>query len=118
MTAAAHRVVTDGVRGPSLAIVRGPKRGTIVPLVLDETLIGRVDSSHIEVDDPAVSRLHARIERRTDGFYVTDLDSATGTLVNGRALSEATLLRDGDEIAVGQVAFVFVLSPQPRSEAA
>lgn len=114
----AKTIVTDGVRGPSLAIVRGAKRGTIVPLVLDVTLIGRVDSSHIELDDPAVSRVHARIERRTDGFYVVDLDSTSGTLVNAVRVLSPRLLNDGDEIAIGDVAFVFALSPQPRSEAA
>ncbi len=118
MAPASNKVVTDGIRGPSLAIVRGPERGTIFPLVLDETLIGRVDSSHIELDDPAVSRLHARVERRTDGFYLVDLGSATGTVLNGRPVAQPVLLRDGDEIAIGPVAFVFVLSPAPRSEAA
>ncbi len=105
------KVVSDGIRGPSLAIVRGPERGTIFPLVLDETLIGRADSSHLELDDPAVSRVHARIERRTDGFYLSDLSSVAGTVLNGQRVAGPVLLRDGDEIAIGQIAFVFVLTP-------
>ena len=112
------QIRTDGIRGPSLAFIKGPKRGTIIPLVLEETLIGRIDTSHIEVDDPSVSRVHARVDRRVDGFYLVDLDSTGGTLVNGQRINDPRLLVDGDEISVGEIGFIFQLSPHPRSWAA
>lgn len=96
----------DGQHGPRLAIVRGPERGTVLPLLLAETLIGRIDANHLVVDDPSVSRLHARLSLGVDGVRVEDLGSRSGTFVNGRRIDGPTRLRDGDELVVGTVAFV------------
>ena len=46
-------------------------------------LVGRAPSADVRIDDPRVSRLHARIEMRDDGVYVEDLGSRNGTLVDG-----------------------------------
>ena len=94
-------------QGPHLAIVRGPRRGTILPLVFTQTLVGRLDSNHLVVEDDSVSRVHARLSRRPDGVFVEDLASKAGTFVNGRRIEGCTRLADGDELVVGTVAFVF-----------
>lgn len=93
--------------GATLALVRGPGRGTVLPIVGAELLIGRLGSNHVVVDDPAVSRVHARVARGADGVRVEDLGSRSGTFVNGRRLEGAVRLADGDEIVVGPVALVF-----------
>lgn len=103
---AAYRT-TDEVQGRHLAIVRGVGRGTIFPLVFEETFLGRLDSNHVPIDDDRVSRVHAAVRLRSDGVYVEDLKSALGTFVNGNRLSCAARLVDGDEIVIGSVAFVF-----------
>lgn len=55
-------------------------------MVHDEILIGRkVDRGNYIVDDQfkAVSRIHAKIVRKSNEYYIEDLDSANGTYVNG-----------------------------------
>ncbi len=63
--------------------------------------IGRLGSSHLLLDDPSVSRMHAVIEAGAAGeVSLVDLGSVAGTLVNGKKVSSA-ILQPGDEISVG-----------------
>lgn len=66
--------------------------------------------------DHGVSRRHARLLGRGGRYYVVDLSSANGTLLNGRALepSKNQELRAGDRLAMGSVEFLFApLAPAP-----
>ncbi len=49
-----------------------------------------------------VSWEHARMELTPNGLFVHDADSTNGTFVNGRRISEATLLKVGDRVGIGQ----------------
>ncbi len=69
-------------------------------------LVGRAPTADVRIDDPAVSRLHARIEMRDDGVYVEDLGSRNGTTVNG-VLSEGQRLAAGDEVGIGAASIIF-----------
>ena len=85
------------------------KRGddeVIVPLVLRETLLGRIDSNHVVLDDPSVSRVHARVLLEGDHFEIEDCGSSTGTLVNGEAIDRSRL-RNGDIVKVGAVFLLY-----------
>ena len=44
--------------GPRIELTRGDDR-IILPIVLRETLIGRIDSNHVVLDDASISRIHA-----------------------------------------------------------
>lgn len=59
------------------------------------------------IDDVTVSRFHARLEKKEDGYYLTDLDSAHGTKRNGSSLvpQTETKLENGDEICFGRTVF-------------
>lgn len=70
-------------------------------------LVGRSPSAGLRIDDPRVSRLHARIEMREDGVYVEDLQSRNGTLVNGSPVHGAVRLEPGDEITIGSAGCIF-----------
>jgi pSer/pThr/pTyr-binding forkhead associated (FHA) protein len=70
-------------------------------------LVGRAPSADLRLDDPMVSRLHARIEMRDDGVYVEDLGSRNGTTVDGVAVTEPRKLAVDDEVTVGSAAVVF-----------
>lgn len=70
-------------------------------------LIGRAPGVDIRIDDPRVSRLHARIEMRDDGVYVEDLGSRNGTTVDGGAVSGSRRLNGGDEIGIGAASIIF-----------
>jgi pSer/pThr/pTyr-binding forkhead associated (FHA) protein len=61
----------------------------------------------VVLQDAGVSRKHVRISDRLGRFYVQDLGSANGTLVNDALLSGERELQNGDRIALGPVEFVF-----------
>src|SRR5262249_7920316 len=48
-----------------------------------------------------VSKRHARLLYRDGRFIVTDLKSTNGTYVNGRKIAQATIVREGDKIYIG-----------------
>ena len=63
--------------------------------------IGRLQSSHVHLDDEKVSRMHAVVEVVAPGeIFVIDLGSAAGTLVNGEKVNKRQL-HDGDELKIG-----------------
>ena len=70
-------------------------------------LVGRAPSADLRLDDPLVSRLHARVEMRDDGVYVEDLGSRNGTTVDGEAVVSPRRLAPDDEVTVGSAALVF-----------
>ncbi len=61
------------------------------------------------LNEPGVSRLHAKIERDDTGFFITDLNSTNGTKVNGLLLeaNEQRQLRIGDELSFSGILFRF-----------
>jgi pSer/pThr/pTyr-binding forkhead associated (FHA) protein len=71
-------------------------------------LVGREEDADIQIDEPLVSRGHARIEARGDGYVVLDLGSTNLTKVNGAVVSEC-ILRDGDEVRFGRAKCRFEL---------
>ena len=94
---------------PRLLALAGPLKDTTIPLPDGEVTVGREPTNGIAVVDPSVSRKHCRLRREEDGrFQIKDLDSRNGTVVNGVAVKEHWL-RHGDQIAVGDSAFLFLL---------
>ena len=76
------------------------------PLDSSPMLVGRDETAEIRVDEPLVSRAHARIERRGGAYVVCDLGSTNLTRVNGEVVGEHEL-RDGDEIRFARARCVF-----------
>jgi hypothetical protein len=70
--------------------------------------LGRSPDNDIILRDPATSGHHARVERRGDQFWIVDLGSTNGTLVNGEPIQEKEL-SNGDRITIGQNAVNFSL---------
>ena len=58
-----------------------------------------------------VSRRHAHIIKARNGYFISDLGSSNGTLVNGRRLApqRPRLLHNGDKITIGEVVIQFLL---------
>lgn len=67
-------------------------------LVADHVLVGRDEAVDVLVDEPLVSRLHARLERAGATYSLRDLGSTNLTRVNGEVISQPVLLRHGDEV--------------------
>jgi transcriptional regulator with GAF, ATPase, and Fis domain len=68
--------------------------------------IGRDSCNPICIDDPTVSGLHCQIARQNENFLLTDLETPSGTLVNGIPIKQR-LLSPGDQIAIGNSLFLF-----------
>lgn len=71
------------------------------------TLIGRSSDCHVTIEDPLVSRQHARIVIDDDGARCEDLGSRNGVKVNGVLARGATKLKDGDRLRIGTQELVF-----------
>jgi len=69
-------------------------------------VIGRGSDAQLVLSDPEVSRRHARLETQNGTVFVRDLGSSNGTFLNGRRLSSAIELREGDEVDVGTTRLV------------
>ncbi len=87
---------------PSPALVSLQKdRCPDIALEQDHLILGKSRSqADIILPGDTISRKHARIERRTDGYYVTDLFSTNGTFLDGHRLEsgQAVVLRDGAQL--------------------
>jgi predicted component of type VI protein secretion system len=78
-------------------------------------VIGRADECDLRVIDGDVSRRHCRIERMAEGYFVVDLGSRNGTLVDGARITRRAL-RDGDLLRVGNHTIQFESGiPTPRT---
>jgi hypothetical protein len=71
------------------------------------TVIGRSLDCNLTIEDPLVSRQHARIIVEEDGGTVEDMSSRNGVRVNGLSVRGTTPLRDGDRVRIGTQDFVF-----------
>jgi EAL domain-containing protein (putative c-di-GMP-specific phosphodiesterase class I) len=67
--------------------------------------VGRHPGLQIRVIHPTVSLVHAELRRKNDGLEVVDLSSRNGTFVNGKRVTGAELIQDGDLLQFGAAAF-------------
>jgi pSer/pThr/pTyr-binding forkhead associated (FHA) protein len=66
-----------------------------------ELNVGRVQGNELMLPKGNVSKRHARLLFRDGRFIVTDLNSTNGTYVNRRRIAQATIVREGDRIYIG-----------------
>ncbi|HEY9623550.1 MAG TPA: FHA domain-containing protein [Crinalium sp.] len=70
----------------------------------------------ISIQDSRLSRCHAAIQYvQPQGFQLVDLNSSNGSFVNGELVKHTVLLKDGDRIRLGSLAFTFFVGSQPHS---
>ncbi|MDA0657611.1 MAG: SpoIIE family protein phosphatase [Planctomycetota bacterium] len=94
---------------PYLQCEGGPQAGQKFPLAGDEAVIGRHPDCQILLDLGAVSRQHARIIHRQGQYFLEDLDSRNGTVLNETPLpaNVPTALNQGDRIHICGAALHF-----------
>ena len=81
-------------------VISGINGGQVTfPLVLGEVLIGRLDSVDLVLEDASVSRVHAKIVKENGVDVIIDLESRTGTRVNGTPVARHALA-NGDVIEI------------------
>jgi len=74
--------------------------------VLTPATIGRRSDGDIIIDDPDVSRRHARLEAENGVVFISDLSSSNGTFLNGERVRHSIEVRAGDRIDVGTTRLV------------
>lgn len=89
------------------------RTGEKIPLNTWETSIGRSKSCDIVLPYGDVSRFHAVICRRVDGWYLFDTISKLGTFVNGEKIDKGITVKHTDEITLAGNSFIFVITDDP-----
>lgn len=77
-----------------------------IALSRDEMTIGRGEECEAIILHSSLSREHARIKKVKQGYVLLDLQSKNGIYINGKKVAE-NLLRDGMQVRIGDVEFVF-----------
>jgi hypothetical protein len=83
---------------------------TLPPMLSEGITVGRMPDCELVVDDPSVSKHHAKLTWN-EGEGVTlleDLGSSNGTLLNGLEVRIEVVLRDGDEVTFGDARYCYL----------
>jgi signal transduction histidine kinase/CheY-like chemotaxis protein len=85
-----------------LVVLQGRGRGSRFR-IQESATVGRSPHATIMLDDPSVSRLHARLSRNADGVWIIEDRSRNGTFINGQRVKQHPLIL-GDQIRCGPIA--------------
>ena len=99
----------NGDYDPHLVLISmDPRRRESIVLVDNCYIIGKLASeSDIVLEHSSVSRIHAKIERYANDYYLCDMNSTNGTFLNGQrlAIKDPVKIQPNDEIAFARVRF-------------
>lgn len=93
-------------RKDPVIVLEDASTGTAFPVLYWENSIGRSRSCDIQIPDESVSRDHAVLMRREEGWFICDTDSHLGTRVRGKEITEPTLVHIGDKIQIGPTTLI------------
>jgi DNA repair exonuclease SbcCD ATPase subunit len=94
---------------PNLIITSGSQSGKKIPVLPMTMTIGREHDNNIEIKDEEVARYHARVIYQDSHFVLQDLNSSTGTWVNGEQIKQASL-KNLDKIRFGETEMIIDFS--------
>ena len=120
LAVAARAMGSSGDQAPMMALEVLDAAGSSLPagtlLALEPvSSIGRVSGNTIVVDDPHTSARHAELRFQRDQWWLRDLGSSNGTMLNDDLVRAVVGVRPGDVIQCGRVRFRLVPSfPVPR----
>lgn len=107
---AATCVIREGEnQGTALLVSLRPEKYSNILLYKDEIHIGKEErSADVCIPCSTVSRIHAKIIRREERYYLTDLGSTNGTCINGKRLApeESVELETGDLVAFAEAEYM------------
>jgi predicted component of type VI protein secretion system len=101
-----------------LIVRRGPQPNQVFELKADLSNLGRDITNDIVINDREVSRHHLRLMRGAEAFTIEDLGSTNGTFINGKRLTGAIALKNGDMIGLGETVTLQFEALRPGQEAA
>jgi pSer/pThr/pTyr-binding forkhead associated (FHA) protein len=93
----------------SIIITTGDQKGQFLPLGRRVNVIGRAEALPMQILDDMVSRKHLRIRylAETNEYSAEDMDSKHGVFINHRKMTVPTVLKEGDQILIGQTTLLF-----------
>jgi sigma-B regulation protein RsbU (phosphoserine phosphatase) len=99
-----------------LEVIKGPKGlvGQVLPLNDDVVILGRDQDADISLPSPAVSRRHARLLRKDGTYFVEDLGSRNGVLLNDKRVAGRMPISDADELRIAEFALRFTVEEEPE----
>jgi len=103
---AERTMIVDKTPMAHLSVSKGKQQGQDYKITKIETFIGRSSDNDIRLHDWFVSKKHAMILRQGQNFFIKDLKSWRGTMVNGKFTKEAQL-KDGDNLQFGSTIITF-----------
>ncbi len=95
-----------------LVMLSEPTPGREFDLTADLYVIGRSEEANCRIEDPSMSRAHARLDTEGNQWTISDLDSVHGITVNGLPKDDY-VLKAGDVIELGSVQLRFVAPGEP-----
>ena len=98
-----------------LIVKQGPSPEQEFELTTAEIILGRDPSLDITFNLTAVSRCHARLILRGDGYFLEDLGRSNGTYLNDQLVTQATPLSPGDQISLGHAVSLLFTGPTPAA---
>lgn len=109
---------TEDLRG-TVTLLSEPNPGATFAIGSGELVVGRSPEASLYIEDAGLSRAHARFFRQGNMYFVEDLNSTNGTLLNGETIREPEVLHDGVRIQAGKSTVLrFSLQDQLEQEAA
>jgi two-component system cell cycle response regulator len=93
-----------------LILIRGTPQGHRFFLEQDEMVLGRDPGVELTVNDPSISRQHAKVIKKGEEVVLQDLNSSNGTVVNGEKLApgQSIVLKKEDMIKLGNAILKFL----------
>jgi len=101
---------------PEIVVLEGNMKGQTFSIVTETVFIGRSSKNDIQIIDGAVSRKQIKIFRIGKKYFVEDLKSTNGTLINGERIppGEGFEVDEGDIISIGKTTLQITNFPPRR----
>ncbi len=94
----------------SLSISKNDQVSEVRRYIQAEVTIGRDPACECPVEDDSISARHARLSYHHNQWWLKDLDSTNGTLINTEKLAFPTVVISGDEFRCGKTLFTISLA--------
>lgn len=100
---------------PLLLVEKGPEKGRAISFA-QEICMGRESENDLRIPDTAVSRRHCKIFLQAGRYYIQDMNSLNGTQVNGQFITQAIVLKENDQITIGETVLLWQDKQQQQKD--
>ena len=92
---------------PKVYIMNGPDKGLMYEVNKSSIHIGRAPENDVQIKDKSVSRVHVKILKRGNKYFITDLESRNGTFIDGVRIGSRIEyeVKEGMPVAIGKTFF-------------